>query len=122
MQILQVLVNFLRNASDAMAEQADPQVAIETAIAEPGQVRVSVRDNGPGVDPQVADKLFTPFVSTKTYGMGVGLSLCKTIVQGHGGEIGCAANNPRGAVFFFTLPLFARAEDENAEAGSGPTA
>ena len=85
-QIQQVLVNFLRNASDAMADQADPEITIETLAERPGLVRVNVYDNGPGIDPMVADRLFTPFVTTKTFGMGVGLSLCKTIVQNHGGE------------------------------------
>jgi two-component system sensor kinase FixL len=109
-QILQVLVNFLRNASDAMADQPDPEVVIETILATPGVVRVNVSDNGPGVDPKIADRLFTPFVTTKSFGMGVGLSLCKTIIESHKGEIGCAANTPKGATFWFTLPVVERAE------------
>ena len=118
-QILQVLVNFLRNASDAMADQAEyPELVIETTTAKPGIVRVNVSDNGPGIDPKVADRLFTPFVTTKTLGMGVGLSLCKTIIEGHGGKIGAAANAPRGATFWFTLPMVERTETDDAIASA----
>jgi two-component system sensor kinase FixL len=108
-QILQVLVNFLRNASDALVDQPDPEVVIETLLEKPGVVRVNVSDNGPGVDPKIADRLFTPFVTTKSYGMGIGLSLCKSIIESHKGEIGCAANTPKGATFWFTLPVVERA-------------
>jgi two-component system sensor kinase FixL len=109
-QIQQVLVNFLRNACDAMADQADPEVTIETTMESPAVVCVKVCDNGPGVDASVADRMFTPFVTTKSFGMGVGLSLCKTIVLSHGGEIGSAANAPKGAIFWFTLPVVQRSE------------
>ena len=76
-----------------------------TALDKPGFVRVSVFDNGPGVEPDVLARLFTPFVTTKKFGMGVGLSLCKSIVENHRGEIGCNARKPHGAEFFFTLPI-----------------
>jgi two-component system sensor kinase FixL len=104
-QIEQVLVNFLRNAADATALEPKPQIVVATAVETPGFVRVSVSDNGPGVDPGVAGRLFSPFVTTKKLGMGVGLSLCKTIIESHGGTIGFGANPPCGAVFFFTLPF-----------------
>ena len=122
-QILQVLVNFFRNASDAMAGQPDPELVIETTMEKPGVVRIAVYDNGPGVDPTVVDRLFTPFVTTKKFGMGVGLSLCKTIIQNHDGEIGCVANMPKGATFWFTLPIVERNEtaDDLAAAGMEPT-
>ena len=107
-QIQQVLVNFLRNASDAMADETDPEIVIETAMTKPGSVRVSISDNGPGIDPLVADSLFNPFTTTKKTGMGVGLSISKTIIEVHGGEIGFYANVPRGAVFYFTLPVESR--------------
>ena len=74
----------------------------------PGIVRVDVSDNGAGVDPIVADRLFTPFVTTKSSGMGIGLSLCKSIIESHNGAIGCAANTPKGATFWFTLPIVER--------------
>jgi two-component system sensor kinase FixL len=77
-------------------------------MAKPGSVRVSISDNGPGIDPLVADSLFNPFTTTKKTGMGVGLSISKTIIEVHGGEIGFYANVPRGAVFYFTLPVESR--------------
>jgi two-component system sensor kinase FixL len=109
-QILQVLVNFLRNASDALVDQLDPEVVITTRMEKLGIVRVDISDNGSGVDPKVADRLFAPFVTTKSCGMGVGLSLCKTIIESHKGEIGSAANTPKGAIFWFTLPITERSE------------
>jgi two-component system sensor kinase FixL len=109
-QIVQVLVNFLRNASDAMTDQPDPEVVIKTTMETPGVVRVNVSDNGPGVDRKIADRLFTPFVTTKSFGMGVGLSLCRTIIESHQGEIGYAANMPKGATFWFALPIVEGAE------------
>jgi two-component system sensor kinase FixL len=121
-QILQVLVNFLRNAADAMASHDDPEIIIATLPAARGLVQVKVSDNGPGLDPTVTEKLFTPFVTTKTQGMGVGLSLCKTIIQSHGGHIGCGPNDPRGAMFWFTLPVVARSDAEASpiEAATDP--
>ncbi len=98
-------MNFLRNATDALGDQPDPEILIETGRDRPGFVRVNVSDNGSGLDPAVASRLFTPFVTTKAFGMGVGLSLCKSIVHNHGGEIGCGANAPCGATFWFTLPV-----------------
>ena len=81
-----------------------------------GSVRVSARqdereavltvaDSGPGIDPQVAQQLFTPFFTTRTEGMGLGLSMCRTVVEQHGGFLGHKPNHPRGTVFTFTLPV-----------------
>ena len=106
-QIEQVLINLLRNAQDATADSQEPEIVISTAIEAPDLVRVSVADNGLGVDPKVAKDLFEAFVTTKISGMGVGLSICKSIIESHGGMIGFTANEPRGAVFFFTLPFSA---------------
>jgi PAS domain S-box-containing protein len=110
-QIEQVLVNFLRNAADATALESKPEIIVATAIEKPGFVRVSVYDNGSGVDPEMTDRLFTPFVTTKKFGMGVGLSLCKSIVERHHGEIGFHAKIPQGAEFFFTLPILDRSAE-----------
>ncbi len=104
-QIQQVLFNFLRNAAEAAACETKPEIVVSLAPGKPGFVHVSVSDNGPGVAEAIEDQLFNPFVTTKKYGMGVGLSLCKSIIDSHQGEIGFRANTPRGAVFFFTLPL-----------------
>jgi two-component system sensor kinase FixL len=104
-QIQQVLVNFIRNAIDAMDGSANREVAIETLAGEAGHVEVVVRDSGSGVDQKVAGQLFDAFVTTKAAGMGVGLSICKAIIEAHDGTIGFRANQPRGASFYFTLPI-----------------
>jgi len=104
-QIQQVLVNFIRNAADAMADLADREITIKSARASDSQVHVTVSDVGAGIAPEVADQLFRPFVTTKKQGMGVGLSICKSIIENHDGEIGFRSNTPRGTTFYFTLPL-----------------
>ena len=80
-------------------------VIIEAKINRAGFVTVSVADNGPGVPAETAEKLFQPFVTTKSNGMGIGLSLCRSIVESNGGKIGFKPNEPHCAVFFFTLPM-----------------
>jgi len=69
-----------------------------------------VRDNGPGLDPVMADRLFEPFITTKPEGIGMGLAICETIIRAHGGRLWAGANEPRGAVFQFTLPSAAEVE------------
>ncbi|MCE7797131.1 PAS domain S-box protein [Sphingobium sufflavum] len=104
-QIQQVLINLIRNAAEAMAasDGGDRMLTISShADDHPGFVRVSVADTGPGVDPAVADRLFTAFVSTKTDGMGLGLSICRTIVETNGGRIWMETGNT-GTTFHFTL-------------------
>ena len=108
-QIQQVLVNFIRNAADAMADLADREITIKSVRTDESQVHVTVSDIGSGIAPQVADQLFKPFVTTKKQGMGVGLSICKSIIENHDGEIGFRANQPHGTTFFFTLPLVSAA-------------
>jgi two-component system sensor kinase FixL len=103
-QIQQVIVNFLRNAIDAMAEMPRREAVVVSA-REDKAVRVSVADTGPGVDPELAPKLFGAFVTTKDDGMGVGLSICKTIVEAHGGRIWFDRNANGGATFHFTIPV-----------------
>ena len=107
-QIQQVIVNLVRNALDAMHEQGGGRLDVSTLV-EGGMATVSIADTGPGVDEQAAARLFQPFVTTKANGMGVGLSICRTIVEAHGGRIWTEPNPGRGAVFRFTAPL---AEDE----------
>jgi two-component system sensor kinase FixL len=104
-QIGQVLVNLLRNADDALIDTAEPEILIETSLVEPAGILVSVADNGAGVDHETAEELFNPFYSTKQFGMGVGLSIGKSIVESHGGAISYRANAPHGAIFEFTLPI-----------------
>jgi two-component system sensor kinase FixL len=101
-QIQQVLVNLMRNAIEAMAECQNRQLEIRSK-REDGCVRVTVADSGPGLDPEVAAKLFQPFVTTKAEGMGIGLSICQTIVRAHEGRIWAEPSKLGGTAFHFTL-------------------
>lgn len=109
-QIQQVALNLIRNAIDAMAEAPRRQLEIKVQADDAQSIRISVADSGPGLDPTVRDRLFQPFVTTKATGMGVGLSICRTIIEAHGGRIWADDNEGGGAIFSFTLP---RADGEN---------
>ena len=112
-QIQQVLVNLIRNAVDAMGQSAQRLLTIRTLPDQHGFVRVTVADTGPGVVPEVAAQLFTAFVSTKSEGMGLGLSICRTIVEANGGRIWMEPPGGSGGTqFHFTL---VRAEAENPD-------
>jgi two-component system sensor kinase FixL len=101
-QIEQVLLNLIKNAAEALAGRPDPEIDVR-ALARDDMVEIRVRDNGPGLSPEIAARLFEPFLSTKAEGMGVGLSISRTIVEAHGGRL-WAENNPgAGATFIFTL-------------------
>ena len=102
-QIQQVILNLIRNAIDAMGGAPDRGLDVSTKAAANGMVEISIGDTGSGVSPAVADRLFEPLVSTKPNGMGVGLSICRTIVEAHGGHIWVEAGPMNGAVFRFTL-------------------
>lgn len=104
-QIQQVLVNLLLNAADAMQGMADPRLRIETALEPGGIVRVAIVDNGPGLSDETRRLLFQPFVTTKPTGIGIGLSICKTIVEAHGGRLWADAAPEGGMIFQFTLPV-----------------
>lgn len=103
-QVQQVLLNLIRNAMEAMADAPVRDLSITTAADEDDMVRVEVSDTGPGIAPEIADQLFQPFISTKQQGMGVGLSISRTIIEAHGGRIRCRARPGGGAAFEFTLP------------------
>ncbi|WP_331588570.1 PAS domain-containing sensor histidine kinase [Phenylobacterium sp.] len=103
-QIQQILVNLIRNAAEAVASTAGPRVLTVSTTVRKGMAEVAVRDSGPGVPPDLAERLFSPFVSTKSDGMGVGLSICHRIVEAHGGRMWLAPS-ACGADFRFTLPL-----------------
>jgi len=102
-QIQQVLLNLIRNAMDAMEESSSRDLRIAVEPAGDVHVLVSVTDTGSGIAPDVAEQLFQPFVTTKRHGMGVGLSISRTIVEAHGGRIWVEANPGGGTVFHFTL-------------------
>lgn len=109
-QIQQVALNLIRNAIDAMVDAPRRQLEIRLCAGDAGAIVISVADTGPGLDPEVRESLFQPFVTTKATGMGVGLSICRTIIEAHGGHIWVEDNPGGGAVFSFTLPR----ADENA--------
>jgi hypothetical protein len=108
----QVLLNLARNAMQAMdaAGHADPALVIQVRRASSsensakGWLEFSVADRGPGIPSEVAQQLFTPFFTTKAEGMGLGLSLCRTVVEQHGGFLGFEPHPPQGTIFKFTLP------------------
>ena len=104
-QIQQVLLNLIRNAVEAMQSSPRRELTIRTTVSVDGMVEVSVTDSGPGLAADVRDKLFQPFVTTKPAGMGVGLSICRGIVEAHGGRMWLADNPGGGAAFHFTLPV-----------------
>ncbi len=114
-QIQQVLVNLIRNAMESMIETTEERrLEIASAAGAGDVVEVSVADTGPGLAPEVASHLFQPFVTTKRKGMGLGLSICRTIVEAHGGKIWVEDRPGGGTVFRFTLRA---AEFEEAEHG-----
>jgi C4-dicarboxylate-specific signal transduction histidine kinase len=103
-QIQQVLLNLVRNAMEAMQEVDERHLTIKAEVEDEGAtVRLSVKDTGTGLAPSVQEKLFTPFTTTKQSGMGVGLSICRTIIEAHGGKIWADSTPGEGATFCFTL-------------------
>jgi two-component system sensor kinase FixL len=103
-QIQQVLLNLMRNAIEAMEETEKRELLISTASAQANLVEIGVADTGGGIAPEIHAQLFQPFVTSKSQGMGVGLSISRTIVEAHGGAIEARPNPGGGTVFYFTLP------------------
>ena len=116
-QIQQVLLNLIRNAIEAMEDSAVRRLTLSSADQDEDMVRVSVADTGSGLSDAVAETLFAPFMTTKANGLGVGLSICRTIVEAHGGRIWTQPNTPAGTIFHFTLP--AVGEDGQAQDDHG---
>jgi two-component system sensor kinase FixL len=104
-QIQQVIVNLARNAAEAMARQPVRRLVISAQRDQSGMIEVAVADTGCGLPAEVKARLFQPFTTTKQSGLGVGLSLCRSIVEAHGGRIKAEDNPGGGAVFRFTLPV-----------------
>jgi two-component system sensor kinase FixL len=103
-QLRQVIANLIRNAMEASEGQVVRVLRIGSRIANDGLVEIRIEDNGPGISDKMRGLLFSPFSSTKTDGAGVGLSICRTIIEQHGGRIWAAAL-PEGTAFCFTVPV-----------------
>ena len=105
-QLQQVIINLLRNASDAMngVDDRPRELVIRSARDEDDRVRLAVRDSGVGFDPQAADRLFDAFYTTKNDGMGIGLSVSRSIIENHHGRLWAEPNDGPGATFSFSIP------------------
>jgi C4-dicarboxylate-specific signal transduction histidine kinase len=105
-QLQQVVLNLILNAAEAMGsvEAGTRELLITTEQSQAKGVLVAVRDSGPGLDPENLERVFEAFYTTKTSGMGMGLSICRSIIDAHGDRLWASLNEPRGAVFQFTLP------------------
>jgi len=105
-QLQQVVLNLIVNAVQAMTAIAEGprELFIATTRAEPTSVLVAVRDSGPGLGPESLERLFAPFYTTKADGLGMGLSICRSIIEAHGGRVWAEPNEPQGAIFQFTVP------------------
>ena len=106
-QLQQVILNLMMNGVEAMSENSDGprRLLIRTGTDASGQIVIAVRDSGPGLRPENLDRLFMPFYTTKPQGMGMGLAICRSIIEAHGGRLWATANDDRGATFQFTLPM-----------------
>jgi len=105
-ELQQVILNLILNALESMSgiREGRRELLITTGKAESGDVLVAVRDSGPGLAPLILENLFKAFYTTKPNGLGLGLSICRSIIEANGGRLWASANAPRGAVFQFTLP------------------
>ena len=108
-QLQQVLLNLIMNGVEAMREtERTRELSVSSTLAEPpSSVRVAVRDTGTGFDPEVAERMFQPFFTTKPDGTGMGLAICRSIVEAHGGRLWVSPRAPHGADVCFTVPLWA---------------
>jgi signal transduction histidine kinase len=118
-QLQQVLLNLVMNAMDAMSSVEDRarQLVITTENIDPDRVQVTLEDSGTGLAPNTMVRIFDPFYTTKCGGMGMGLSISRSILQNHGGRLWATANNGPGTSFHFTLPKYQR-EESNAGAAA----
>jgi len=113
-QIQQVLLNLIRNAMEAMQGSPRRELTISTIAAEPGTVEVQVADTGSGIAEQIAPQLFQPFITTKAKGMGIGLSISRTIIEAHGGRLWVEPNPGGGTLFHLTLRALPEEAESNA--------
>jgi C4-dicarboxylate-specific signal transduction histidine kinase len=105
-QLQQVLLNLITNAAEAMVSVTDRArlLVVTSGSDEAGDVRITVEDSGPGIDPKDIDRIFHAFFTTKSHGMGMGLAICRSIIEQHGGRLWASRGDPHGAVFHIHLP------------------
>ena len=119
-QLQQVILNLIMNAIEAMSEvsEGSRELVISTREAESGGVLVAVSDSGPGLPPENLARIFEAFYTTKASGLGMGLSICRSIVEAHGGRLWATPNEPHGAVFRMMLPIGERSLEELQSSGA----
>jgi two-component system sensor kinase FixL len=105
-ELEQVLINLIKNAIDSMAASPRRELRITTRVIESGAVMVSVRDTGKGIAADELDKVFNPFQTSKKEGLGLGLAICRSLIESYGGQIWAEQNGDGGAEFNFTLPAW----------------
>jgi two-component system sensor kinase FixL len=108
------MLNLVRNAMEAM-EEADRRELLITTRPLADQVEITVADTGPGIAAEMAERLFQPFVTTKKSGMGLGLSICREIIEAHEGELSVASRPSGGTVFRIALPIARKQDDDDAD-------
>jgi signal transduction histidine kinase len=106
-QLRQVLLNLIQNAIDSLAGEDEPRILSVKSEVSDSDIMVAVADSGKGIASQDVDRIFNPLFTTKSDGMGMGLSICRSIIEAHGGRLWVAGNTPKGAVFQFVLPVAA---------------
>jgi signal transduction histidine kinase len=120
-QLQQVILNLIINAVEAMSEVSEGSRAllISTSEAESGGVLVAVSDSGPGLPPANLARIFEAFYTTKSSGLGMGLSICRSIVEAHGGRLWATPSEPHGAVFYMMLPIVKKSLENPSHPGPG---
>jgi PAS domain S-box-containing protein len=120
-QLQQVVLNLIMNGIQAMAAVTDRrrELTVSVALAEPGHMRVTVEDTGLGLDPAIAPRIFEPFFTTKHDGLGMGLSICRSIIEAHGGQLWASPRAAHGTAFHFAIPIAVEAQPATVEAMHG---
>jgi signal transduction histidine kinase len=113
-QLQQVVLNLFTNAAEAMGSVTDRTrtLRVTSAIRDPASLRLTVEDSGTGIEPENLERIFGAFFTTKSHGMGMGLSICRSIVEAHGGSLSALPHHPHGSVFEVILPTRGRATSE----------